>query len=481
MRNELSGRVRTRSVRGIRSLLAATLAVSLFSVPTRAQLVFSSLAGNSARAEHTFVFDPGRRTLVRFGGVAGTTYANDTWEFDGTSWRQLSPATSPSPRGRAATTYDPVRGELVLFGGTTSGGAMLNDTWTFNGSTWTQRTPASAPSPRSGAALVFDPSLQRAVLFGGWVPSGLDTNETWEWDGSTWTQITGGIAPPARGAHRMVYDPARAVLLMFGGWNTPAGGTVGDTWERGPNGWRQVGGTGPGNRCDPSFAFDPIRGRSVLFGGLTSFAGPTPIVANDTWEYGRVGWVRRTPTSPPSARAYAEMAFDAVRQRLVLHGGADAGGERGETFALARPNPAMASTYGTACANSTGTPTLEAVPYALPWLGDRFEVRLASGATNNGQAVLWLGGSRTVWNGVALPFDLSVLGLTGCQLFAAVELSVPVSLVGGTAVLGSGLCGNCPSFVNRQLFWQALVLDANAPRPFPGATTAGLALTIGGS
>jgi hypothetical protein len=47
--------------------------------------------------------------------------------------------------------------------------------------------------------------------------------------------------------------------------------------------------------------------------------------------------------------------------------------------------------------------------------------------------------------------------------------------------VGAGVCGNCPSFVNRELFWQALVLDPAAPRPFPGATTAGLVLTIGGS
>lgn len=446
-----------------------------------AQLVFTNLTQGHARVEHTFVFDEGNGTMLRFGGSVGTTFYNDTWIFDGVSWRQLTPATSPGPRGRAAAAYDPARREVVLFGGITATGAMLNDTWTWNGTTWTQRTPSSAPSARSAAAMAFDPARQRLVLFGGWVPSGLDANDTWEWDGTTWTQDLAAARPPARGAHRMVHDPARDALVMFGGWNTPAGGTVGDTWERDSGGWRQVAGSGPGNRCDPGLAFDPVRGRTVLFGGLASFSGSTPIVLGDTWEYGTNGWRVRTPASPPSARAYAEMVFDAPRARLVLHGGLDAGGVRGETVALARPNPARAAGYGAACATSAGLATLVAAPYELPWLGDRFRIELTSPAPGSSQAVLWVGASRMTWNGLPLPFDLGLVGLTGCQLHASLDLSFPVPLSAGAASVSSGLCGNCPGFVGRELFLQALVLDPAAPRPFPGATTAGLALTIGGS
>jgi len=446
-----------------------------------AQLVYSSLAANGTRAEQAFVYDDARGTMLRFGGSVGSTFFNDTWEFDGTAWRALTPATSPGPRGRPAVARDPVRGEIVLFGGVTTGGAMLNDTWTWDGSTWTRRSPPVSPSVRSGAAMAFDPARQRLVMFGGWVPSGLDTNDTWEWDGTTWALDGSPNRPPARGAHRMVYDPARRVLVMFGGWSTPAGGTVGDTWERTPSGWRAVAGSGPGNRCDPGFAFDPVRGRCVLFGGLTAFSGNTPIVVGDTWEHGGNGWNLRSPTAPPNARAYAEMVFDAARSRLVLHGGVDASGTRGETYALSRPNPAVSTSYGSACATSTGLPTLVSTPYALPWLGDRFQLEVASSATASGQALMWLGASRTTWNGLPLPLDLGSLGLVGCSLRAAIDVSFPLALVSGQAAVGARLCGNCPSFVNRQLFFQALVLDAAAPRPFPGATTAGLALTIGGS
>lgn len=445
-----------------------------------AQLVFTGLAAGGPRVEHAFVYDEGRDTMLRFGGSVGATLFNDTREFDGTAWRTLSPATSPSARGRPATAYDRARGEIVLFGGSAAGSAMLNDTWTWNGTNWTQRAPATSPSARSGAAMAYDPDRQRVVLFGGWVPSGLDANDTWEWDGTNWIADNSTVRPPARGAHRMLYDPARNALVMFGGWNTPAGGTVGDTWARDGSGWRQIVGPGPGNRCDPGFAFDPVRGRIVLFGGLTTFAGSTPIVAGDTWEFGNAGWSLRAPTAPPSARAYAEMVFDAARARLVLHGGLDASGARAETFALTRPNPARATSYGAACATSTGLPTLRAAPYQLPWLGDRFRIEVASSGTTSGQALLWLGASRTTWNGVPLPFDLGIVGLTGCQLHAAIDLQVPLGLTAGEATVSAGLCGNCPSFVNRQIFLQALVLDAAAPRPFPGATSAGLALTLGG-
>ncbi len=461
-------------------LLAAALALTA----ARAQLVFSPLAAASTRVEHAFVHDVARGLTLRFGGSVGTTFFNDTWQFDGTAWQQLSPAISPSVRGRPATAYDPTRREIVLFGGVTTGGSMLNDTWTWDGATWTQRFPSTSPSLRSGAAMAFDPRRQKVVLFGGWVPSALDINDTWEWDGSDWALVNApGPLPQPRGAHRMVNDLARGVLVMFGGWRTPANGTLNDTWELGANGWTQILGAGPSARCDPGMQFDPLRGRVVLFGGLTSFSGSFPNVVGDTWEYGGTpsGWRQRQPTSPPSPRAYAETVWDAARARLVLHGGMDGNGVRGETFALSRNNPASAVPFGAACATSTGMPVLEAPPYALPWLGDTFSVRLAGSVPTSGPALLWIGGSRTTWAGNNLPLALDSVGLTGCQMHAAFDVSLPIALSSGQATLSGTLCGNCPSFVGRKLFFQALVLDPAAPRAFPGATTNGLELTFGSS
>lgn len=459
--------------------LSAPALLALCTGTASAQVVYQLLPFATARVEHSWVFEPTTGRIIRFGGSVGTTFFNDTRAFDGAAWTTLSPLNSPSARGRMAMAFDTARGVMVGFGGALQGGTMSNETWLWDGTNWTRATPPTSPSARSGAAMAYDPVRQKIVLFGGWVPSGQDANDLWEWNGTTWNLLFTTSAPTARGAHRMVYDEARRVLVMFGGWRTPANGTLGDTWELNGTSWSQVTGPGPSNRCDPGMAFDPQRGRIMLFGGLTSFTGSTPNVIGDTWDYGANGWVQRTSTGPATARGYAEMVWHEPRSRLTLTGGMDANGARAETFAVNRPTAARSDAYGTACASSVGTPLLDSPPFTLPWLGDRFEVRIGGGIPGTTSALLWIGSSRTTFGGGSLPLDLSFAGLTGCSLLASMDVVVPLGVTNGSATVGSTLCGNCPSFVGRKLYFQALVSDPAAPRTFPAALTNGLELTIG--
>lgn len=63
-------------------------------------------------------------------------------------------------------------------------------------------------------------------------------------------------------------------------------------------------------------AWDSVRQRLVLFGGRTVTAR-----INETWELGPTGWVQRSPMTSPPARSGHDLAFDPVRQRVVLFGG----------------------------------------------------------------------------------------------------------------------------------------------------------------
>ncbi len=64
---------------------------------------------------------PATAQMVLFGGFTGSiNYLGDTWTYDGTTWSQQSPATSPSARGGASMAYDPATGQMVLFGGVTT-------------------------------------------------------------------------------------------------------------------------------------------------------------------------------------------------------------------------------------------------------------------------------------------------------------------------------------------------------------------------
>ncbi len=444
-----------------------------------AQLAFTQLPANGpVRADHAVAFDTRRGVGVMFGGSVNNVAVAETWEFDGAVWTRVTPAQSPSARLRAAAAFDAARGVVVLFGGADSAGNQLDDTWTYDGTRWTRLTPAVRPSLRSGAAMAYDSDRQRVVLFGGWVPSRLDDAETWEWDGSAWTQRTPAVRPPARGAHRLVYHQALRRTLLAGGWSTPNNRTVGDCWWWDGTTWSAIAGPGPSARCDMSVVFDPVRASVVLFGGLLTFVGTTPVLTNDTWEYAG-SWVQRTPQGTvPTPRAYAEAMWDQVRGVAVIAGGFDGAVARGESFAISSVNPARTRRVGAGCVGGVGVPSLDPVPFRLPWLGGSYAVSITGAAPTASQALLWLGASTTAWNGVGLPLDLSFTGLLGCTLFVSMDASALVPLNNGIAVLQGTLCP-CPGQVGRKLYLQALVLDATAPRPVPGAITNGLELQYG--
>ena len=120
--------------------------------------------------------------VLLFGGDGNGTgfpFLNDTWTWSGATWTQLSRATSPPSTGQAVMAYDANSGQMVLFGGANNAGLnILGDTWTWNGTTWTQQTPATSPEARYSAAMAYDPSSGQVVLFGGSSNSNL-LGDTW--------------------------------------------------------------------------------------------------------------------------------------------------------------------------------------------------------------------------------------------------------------------------------------------------------------
>jgi hypothetical protein len=58
--------------------------------------------------------------------------------------------------------FDALRQRIVLFGG---GG--LADTWEWDGATWTQRMPTTSPPMRPSHAMAYDAVRQRVVVFDG--------------------------------------------------------------------------------------------------------------------------------------------------------------------------------------------------------------------------------------------------------------------------------------------------------------------------
>jgi hypothetical protein len=331
------------------------------------------------RAEPALAYDSARQRTVLFGGLHGDPGLDDTWEWDGTVWTRRSPAQSPPARYGAALAFDSARGRAVLFGGRNAT-TPLADTWEWDGTTWHPRGSPLVPPSRSGHTLVYDSVRGRVVLFGGWRGGFEHPADTWEWDGTNWTPGP-APGPSGRWRHGAAYDPVRRRVVLYGGqqetfvgpitftdtweydgtaWaermpaNRPVSETqhalffdvalgrvllyggrsevpghfVTDTWSWDGTDWTPRTSVGVGARMLFALSYDSARRRAVLFGGALEAApglGPHEYYG-DTWEWDGSAWALRAPDWAPHGRAYHAMAYDTLRNRLVLHGGVRYGG-----------------------------------------------------------------------------------------------------------------------------------------------------------
>ena len=282
------------------------------------------VAGPPARHSHAMVYDSARKVVVLFGGLNGgnsrdSVEFGDTWEWNGTAWKQVADA-GPSPRMGHAMVYDSLRGVTVLFG---RGGSQ--DTWEWDGIKWTQ-VADTGPSARGRHGMAYDSLRGVTVLFGG-IPREL--GDAWEWDGVVWTKVAETSAPTGRsqpgvvydpgpvGRSRlaMAYDPNRKATILFGG-RLADGQALGDTWAWDGTVWTQLGDDDTLARSRHAMVYDSDRGVMVVFGGMK---GPQ---LKDTLEWDGSEW-KQVATSGPPRRMYHAMAYDSARKVVVLFGGWD--------------------------------------------------------------------------------------------------------------------------------------------------------------
>jgi hypothetical protein len=201
----------------------------------------------------SYVPGPGTPVTVMFGGgdILPNVYS-DTFVWDSAAGTYTAQSgTGPSARGGVNMIYDSVRGQVVLFGGTTSlnqtttnvttAGVDDNDTWigTWDGKnfTWTNAIPNGAsgsPRARSWHSMAFDG--QYVWMTGGMakgdekaqqVPGKTADffNDLWRWDGARWTEVTPATGPEKLAAMAMAFDPnhgssgpgGTGQMVLFGG------------------------------------------------------------------------------------------------------------------------------------------------------------------------------------------------------------------------------------------------------------------------
>jgi hypothetical protein len=321
---------------GAAGLLAASIVLGL--VGTRAVASTRSHATQEAtplgRSWNSWAYDPAQQDIVLFGGNGdkgpfppGKSFG-DTWTWKNGCWTQHHPASSPSPRQGAAMAWDPATHQLLLFGGgTSSGGQQLTvfgDTWTWNGTTWTELHPATSPPARHQADMVYDAAMREIILFGGHGEQNY-LGDTWAWNGTTWTELHPATSPSARDTASLVYDPATRTAILYGGFNVVSG-RLSDTWSWNGTTWTQLNpATSPGV-VSPAWqaAYDSASQQVVLYGGDPAPPSEPPgPYQQDTWIWTGVTWTQLTPATNPGPRGYGAMTYDPAQRRIVLFGGND--------------------------------------------------------------------------------------------------------------------------------------------------------------
>ena len=325
--------------------------------------------------------DPVRNVVVAFGGIASIfSVSAETWEWNGTSWSRRSPASSPPARQRHGMAFDPARNRVVVFGGQSSltdPSAVLGDTWEWNGTSWTQASPAASPSSRARHAMIASPEGDGVLLVGGGDGT-TNFSDVWIWQGGTWTTVATEGQVPAWSDHAAFASPSGDGFAVYaselGATGVAASLVTASRREPGPNApvnYTSVNTTGtPAGLTDHSLTakagggflifggrdangpqrstytldgtafvrqfstLNPVerdghqvvldgQGRNLLFGGRN----PVGALLADTWLYANGQWNFVNPTQSPPARHRHAMAYDRDANCAYVFGGLDTSGQ----------------------------------------------------------------------------------------------------------------------------------------------------------
>jgi hypothetical protein len=293
----------------------------------------SGSVASGPRITASLAFDARENYSLLTDGIYGNAYNFDTaysveWSFGPHGWKAL--AAQPVPSVYAATlAFEPVERADMLFGGV-SHGSLSNATWLFSNQSWTLLRGAISPGARMGAMMDYDPSLGGVLLFGGY--NGSLLNDTWEFAKGNWTQLSPSSSPPAREFGSMTFDAKDNYTILFGG-NVGAFGR--DTWVFHAGSWKNLTGqlrAAPAGRYGASLAYDSVDAVVLLFGGFNGgYLG-------DTWEFSAGKWSLRSPVMLPNPRDFAVLVSNPASSSVLLFGGYDTSGILGDSWSYAAGN-----------------------------------------------------------------------------------------------------------------------------------------------
>ncbi|MCI4330690.1 MAG: kelch motif-containing protein [Thermoplasmata archaeon] len=240
------------------------------------------------------------------------------------SWRQAGGTPPPQSAYDFELTYDAFDGYVLLLGSPAGayGAPSGNDTWIYRSGNWSPLYTAPSPENCPGSSLSYDDADGYVVyLASGNSPYGAgacaSAGQTWTFRGGSWTELYPTASPSERYGASMTNDSGDGYLLLFGGRNSscPNGGLCNDTWEFSAGQWVEVFPSHPPSaRADAGFAYDAIDGYVVLFGGSSNNVY-APL--NDTWRYTAGVWTKLHPSQSPPVPQPDAFTYDASDRAVI--------------------------------------------------------------------------------------------------------------------------------------------------------------------
>jgi hypothetical protein len=273
----------------------------------------------------------GRRETEGFRGLVTWEASGETWSWNGITWETDDPAGCPpaalDEEGAWQTTLKPPgTSAYAVVPGTAAGEGMR--VLAFQDGDFCAEIPGGedgGPSRRSGHAITW--TIHGLLLFGGRdLETGEPLGDTWLWDDAgetgTWTGPLDIPGPAPRHGHTMV-SLYSGEIYLYGG--TDGETELFDTWLLQSGAWTQVADAAAepgGPQLDGArLVYSVRRDRPVLVGAESLAPGPGQI-----WEWDGSAWIERVQADPlgagiPAARRDHALAYDLVRNRLLLTGG----------------------------------------------------------------------------------------------------------------------------------------------------------------
>ncbi len=248
-------------------------------------------------------------------------------------WVQLT-TTGPASIYRASIALDPINDRILVVGGTgTLSSAVIPQIWQLNLNTnvWSRLPdlPGGFCNVQSGNA-IWDPSTQKIFFSMGFTSNPNVAAPTFFLDPVTMqvTSSTGSGNPNISDLGQwMMYRPTGSQFIAGAAYAiTGFGYRAPMLYNRGNNSWGGFGGQLPYVALEGmAHAFDVARDRVVSFGGIRPVNGVYSLIPGNTtyeWNAAVPGQARiDRALGGPAARAYAQMAYDTVRNRTILYGG----------------------------------------------------------------------------------------------------------------------------------------------------------------